>query len=108
MVNFKVNLKTKTHEIEPYLSIDGIEIDINNLQPGSINLEQYRKARANTPGFRLLYSKLNDEALAEAVRHNLANCTHPFSPAVYEYALQNYLVPELIKRLEGYSSGKTI
>ncbi|HBV97749.1 MAG: hypothetical protein JL50_03095 [Peptococcaceae bacterium BICA1-7] len=94
-------MKPKTPELKPHVSIDGVDIDIAAVKPGTITLDQYKKVRANTPGFRLLYSKLNNEALIAAVKHNLDNCTHPFSPQVYEYALENYLVPELIKRLEG-------
>lgn len=96
-----VKFKTKTPEIKPYVSINGVEIDIKNTQPGSITLEQYRNARANSPGFALLYSKLNNEALIEVVKHNLDNCRYTYkSEATYEWALQNILVPELIKRLE--------
>lgn len=96
-MDFKTKIKIPA--IKPHVSISDVEIDIENTKPGSITLEQYRNARANSPGFALLYSKLNNEALVEAVINNLSNCTHPFSPEVYEYALQNYLVPELIKRL---------
>lgn len=95
-----VDFKRLLNKPDPFVSIDGVPIDIESVKPGTITLEQYHKARANSPGFRELYSKLNNEALIEAVKNNLKNCTHPFSPDVYEYALENYLVPELIKRLE--------
>jgi len=101
MINFRKYL----NEVEPFVSIDGVQIDIESIEPGTITLEQYHKARANSPGFRALYAKLNNEALIEAVKNNLNNCTHQFSPMVYEYALQNYLVPELIKRLGGGMRG---
>lgn len=97
---FKSLFNTPDPNPVPFVSIDGVPVDIKNIKPGTITLKQYQKARANSPGFIVLYTKLNNEALIEAVRNNLKNCTHPFSPVVYEYALQNYLVPELIKRLE--------
>lgn len=97
--NGMIDFKKLINEPEPSVSINGVQIDIENTEPGTITLEQYHQVRANSPGFRLLYSKLNNEALVEAVKHNLMNCTHPFNPEVYEYALENYLVPELIKRL---------
>lgn len=100
MINFKKYIKKYINEVEPFVSIDGVQIDIESIEPGTITLEQYHKVRANSPGFQVLYTKLDNEALIEAVRHNLANCTHTFSPVVYEYILQNTLVPELIKRLE--------
>lgn len=87
-------------EIPPHVTIDGVPVDIEAVEPGTITLEQYRQVRSNAPGFQVLYTKLSNEALIEAVKNNLANCTHPFSPVVYEYVLQNTLVPELIKRLE--------
>lgn len=95
---FRIN---STPKIKPFVSIDGVEIDIENTPDGSITLEQYQNARANSPGFEILYTKLNNEALIAATENNLANCTHPFSPHVYEYTLQNILVPELLKRLAG-------
>lgn len=95
-----IDFKKYINEIEPFVSIDGVTIDIEAIEPGTITLEQYHKTRTNSPGIKLLYTKLNNEALIHAVNHNLNNCTHHFDPAVYEYALQNYLVPELIKRLE--------
>jgi hypothetical protein len=97
-------IKKTTPKIKPFVSIDGVEVDIENTQPGSITLEQYRKVRANSPGFDMLYSKLDNEALAEAVRNNLSNCS-PKSNVIYEGALQNILVPELIKRLAGEVKG---
>lgn len=96
MVDFKI----KVTKLKPFVSIDGVPIDIEAIEPGTITLDQYKKARANSPGFQVLYTKIDNEALIEAVKDNLKNCTHPFSPSVYEYALENYLVPELIKRLE--------
>lgn len=103
-MDFRCLMKSKTPKLKPHVSIDGVDIDIETVESGTITLDQYKKVRANSPGFTLLYSKLNNEALISAVRHNLNNCTHPFSPQVYEYALQKYLVPELIKRLEGKQS----
>ncbi|WP_088187565.1 hypothetical protein [Desulfosporosinus sp. FKA] len=98
MIDFKTKIKRPT--IKPFVSIDGIEIDIENTPSGSITLEQYNSARANSPGFHLLYTKLNNEALIEAVKHNLNNCRVNVSESTYEWSLQNILVPELIKRLE--------
>ena len=99
MVDFKT--KIKKPRIKPYVSIDEVEIDIENTPPGSITIEQYRNARANSPGFHLLYTKLNNEALIEATNQNLNNCRYStyISEATYEWALQNVLVPELLKRL---------
>lgn len=94
---FSKYLKAKE---QPYVAINGEPIDIIAVGSGTITLEQYRQIRANSLGFEILYTKLNNEALIEAVKHNLANCTHVFSPVVYEYTLQNILVPELIKRME--------
>jgi len=100
MVDFKA--KINKPKITPFVSIDGVEIDIKNIPPGSITIEQYRNARANSPGFALLYTKLNNEALVEAVESNLNNCRYStyVSEATYEWSLQNILVPELIKRLK--------
>lgn len=96
MVQFPRN----TLKVKPFVSINGVEIDIENTPPGSITLEQYRTIRANSPGFALLYSKLNNEALIAAAKHNLDNNYGHISPGTYEWALQNILVPELLKRLE--------
>ncbi len=88
------------NKLKPFISIDRVEINPADIKPGTITLDQYHRVRANSPGFEILYSKLDNEALIAAVQNNLANCTYPFSPMVYEYVLQNYLVLELIKRLE--------
>lgn len=98
MVFFHDKLKPK---IKPFVSIDGVEVDLDDIQPGTITLEQYRKVRANTPGHQSLYSKLNNEALTEAVKTTLHNCNRHLSADTYEEALQKFLVPELLKRLEG-------
>ena len=97
VVNFNDKLKLKR---KPSVSIDGIEINLDDVEPGTITLDQYRKVRANTPGYQALYAKLDDEALAEAVRNTLNNC-YGASLYTYEEALQKFLVPELLKRLEG-------
>ncbi len=93
---------TTKPKIKPFVSIDEVEIDIENTPPGSITLEQYRNVRANSPGFHILYTKLNNEALIEAVNINLYNCKYAYkAEATYEWVLENILVPELLKRLAG-------
>jgi hypothetical protein len=92
----------KNMHFEPYASIDGKEININSIPDRSITLSQWDKVRGNTPGFRALYSKLDDEALLSCVDNHLKNCTnHNYS--TYDYSLQNDLIPEMKKRIEDVS-----
>ena len=98
MVNFSNKLKPK---IIPFVSIDGVEVNLADIEPGTITLEQYRNARSNTPGLQMLYTKLDNEALMEATRNTLKNCYSRVLDVTYEGALQLFLVPELLKRLEG-------
>jgi len=94
-MTFKLHTKPKS---EPHVLFNNQEIDINSIPDQSITLEQYKTVRANSEGFRILYSKLDNEALKHAVNNCLSNCS-PKDTIIYEGALQYYLVPELLKRL---------
>jgi len=78
-------------------TIESKEVDINSILDGSINYETWKKVRANTLGFRALYSKLDNNALDKVVQHNLYNCS--CHSDTYESTLQNILVPLLLARL---------
>jgi hypothetical protein len=88
----------KKREVDPFVSFDGVEVDVYSLPDQSVTLEQYKTVRANTDGFNLLYTKLNNEALKHAVKNTLANCNRP-NEITYDGNLQHNLVPELLKRL---------
>ena len=98
MINFSDKVKPK---IKPFVSINGIEVNLADIEPGTITLEQYQNSISNSPGLQILYTKLDNEALIGAVRNTLANCYGRVSDVTYEGALQLFLVPELLKRLEG-------
>jgi len=98
MVDFKKYIKQNSNPYDAYVSINGEEIDINCVLDKSITLEQYKTARANSEGFKVLYSKLNNEALKYAVENCLFNCGYT-DAITYNGLLQTYLVPELLKRL---------
>lgn len=95
MVNLKLHTKPKP---DPYITFDGEEVDINSIPDKSISLEWYKTVRANSEGFRMLYSKLDNEALKHVVEHCLDNCGYK-DDITYDGALQVYLVPELLKRI---------
>lgn len=95
MVNFS-NLGN-THKIEPYVEIDGEVIDISTVT--KITVEQYRNMRANTPGFEAIYPKLDNEALIEMTKNNLANCKRETS-GTYDNILKSQIVSILIDRVE--------
>ena len=95
----------KVLKIVPHVSIDGVEVNIDTIEPRSITLDQYKKVRANSPGFRQLYPKLDNETLIYAVEHNLANCSsHPHDDCTYDGVLKKILVLELVDRLRGANS----
>jgi len=94
-----VDFKKLTKKEEPRVYIDGEIINIEGIPDKSISSDIYEGITANSEGFRLLYPKLNDEVLEYVVKKCLENCGN-FSPVTYNYALQEYLVPELLKRLK--------
>lgn len=98
MVDFK---KLLPPEPEPHVSIDGVPVDPDTIPEGSLTPTQWAAVRANSPGFKALYSKLDDEALIDAVEHNLKNCFELGSPGTYPHTLQHILIPLLLKRLRG-------
>lgn len=85
-----------------YVSLNGQEVNVVQLQDCSVDLETYKTARADSYGYAALYRKLDNEALTYAVRNNMNNCMrHPRS--TYDNTLQTILVPELLRRLEIYT-----
>ena len=84
--------------IEPFVSFNRVEIDVDSIPDQSVTLEQYKTVRANTPGFEKLYQKLNPEAFEHVVHHFIANSTRP-DPGTYDGAMQYVLIPEMLKRL---------
>lgn len=95
MIDFKLHTKPKP---EPHISFNDEEVDINSIPDQSITLNQYKTVRANSEGFRILYTKLDNKALKYAVKHCLDNCDY-YDLSTYNGSLQVYLVPELLKRL---------
>ncbi|MCY8126206.1 hypothetical protein MOC32_14910 [Bacillus spizizenii] len=85
---------------EVHVEINGERVDVNSLEEGSVTLEQYKNARANSGGFESLYPKLNDEALIHAAKNHIRNILIKTKPVTYEESLAACIVPELIKRLE--------
>jgi len=94
-------LKTKfpVKEKNPRVTLYGEEINILEVQDGTLTLDFYLNARANSDGFEALYPKLNNQSLIHAVQNNLNNCGY-ITNTTYEGTLQNILVPLLLKRLE--------
>ena len=86
---------------EPRITFDNVEVPIDTLPARSVSIEQYESARANTPGWQVLYSKLDDNAFFHAVENCLQNCQQPKDAPVYESTLVHYLVPELLRRWKG-------
>jgi len=73
------------------------------LDPEPISLKEYNELRTNSYGYKLLYPKLDDEALAAAVENTLKNCEpgHPYTPAgSYDKAMVQDFGPILLKRLK--------
>ncbi len=97
MANFSKLLKKP--KIEPHVTINGVEVNVNSLPDKSVTLEKYKTVRVNTPGFEALIPKLNNEALEYVARHNLTNCREE-NLATYDYNLKNHLVPELLNRIQ--------
>jgi hypothetical protein len=88
--------------IEPHATINGVKVDFQKTPDRSITKEQWKQVRANSPGFRDLYPKLNDEALLDSVQNHLNNIDC-HCDCTYEYSLANFLVPEMMKRIKiGY------
>ncbi|WP_352426937.1 hypothetical protein [Bacillus sp. FSL K6-2865] len=85
---------------EVHVEINGERVDVNSLEEGSVTLEQYKNARANSGGFEALYPKLNDEALIHVAKYHLKNILLKRNPVTYEESLAACIAPELIKRLE--------
>lgn len=85
-------------EKKPSVSFYGKPVDIKLTEDKSVTIDDYINCRANSDGFEALYPKLNDEALIAAVQKTLDNCGYKDN-IIYEGALQNLLVPELLKRL---------
>lgn len=83
---------------DPFVSFDDVEVDVHSLSDQSVTLEQYKTVRANTDGFNILYTKLDNEALRHVVKYTLNNCSRP-PDITYDGSLQYNLVPELLKRL---------
>jgi hypothetical protein len=92
------NFNHKRKEIDPQVSFNGVDVDVCSLPDQSVTLEQYKTVRANTDGFNILYTKLDNEALRYVVKYTLDNCSRP-PEITYDGSLQYNLVPELVKRL---------
>lgn len=86
-------------KFDPFVSINGIGVDVEALEDGSVTLDQYKTIRANSDGYQALHKKLDNETLIYATHHYLKNCRQP-SPTTYDWALQYDIVPELLLRLE--------
>lgn len=84
---------------KPHVTIHDVEVDARDIPDGTLTPDDWEGVRANTPGFESLYPKLNNEALAYVVEHNLKNCFELGLPGTYPYALQHVLIPLLLKRL---------
>lgn len=93
-------IKFPTGELKPFVSFNGEEVDIDLIEDGSITLAEYQKVRANTPGFKALHSKLDNEAIKWVVEHYVKNCRRESSAVTYDYALKHDLIPELLKRIK--------
>lgn len=84
--------KTMKEQEEPFVSFDGIEVDLEKLEDGSVDLDTYKTARANGRGFEILYTKLDNEALIYAAKNCVSFCNY-YSRGTYESTLHNILVP---------------
>lgn len=98
-IDFSKILKDRgINKIEPHATIDGVLVEFDKIPDRSITMEQWKTVRANTPGFRALYPKLNDEALLDTVQNHLNNISR-HDDCTYDYSLAYSLVPEMMKRL---------
>lgn len=84
--------------INPFVSINGEEVCVKSLIDRTVTLEEYKAVRANLEGFRILHSKLDNEAIAYAVEIYLKNARNDH-PITYDGALKYELIPELLTRL---------
>lgn len=83
---------------EYFVSINNQPVAIDTFADCSITVEQLETIRADTKGFKLLYPKLNNEALIHMVNLNLNNCSIS-REITYDGVLKSTLVPLLCKRL---------
>lgn len=89
---------TLKDDFNPIVSINGVDVEINEIPDRSITIDQYKTVLANSDGFTALHRKLDNEALKHATEHYLRNCRGE-SKTTYDYAVKNYIVPELLRRI---------
>jgi regulator of replication initiation timing len=84
-----------------FVSIDGVEVDVNTIADQSMSYETYMTVRANTEGFNALLAKLNNSAIAKLFEKNYEpNASYRrYKGVTYNDAIIGELVPELLKRL---------
>lgn len=84
----------------PSVSFNGEQVDITSIPDRSITLDMYLKTeiRANTAGFNALFQKYDNQALIHVTQHYLDNCKRD-DDVVYDGAVKNRIVPEMMRRL---------
>jgi hypothetical protein len=85
---------------KPSVLFNGEEVDINSIPDGSITLDTYLKTdiRANTAGYNALFLKYDNQTLVHVTQTYLDNCMR-HDDVVYDGAVKNRIVPEMMRRL---------
>lgn len=91
----------KRGQYEPFVSFNGVKVDVSLIVDRSITLEEYNAVSANTLGYQSLLPKVNDETLEYIAFYHMGNCRWD-SDVTYDGNLKLNVLPELLKRMQEY------